>query len=275
MYSKELQYQLKVKNLYRLGKVFVNYEKVMRNNSLSWTLPPDDLVLSGNEVHVWRASLEQPETLIQQLAQILSEDERVRADRFYFERDRNRFIVGRGLLRTILGRYLNREPQQLQFCYSPRGKPALVDTGTGSQLQFNLSHSHELALYAVTCDRQIGIDLEHMRPTSDLEKLTQRFFSPHEHSVICSLPAEQKQEAFFRGWTCKEAYLKAIGEGLAQLEQIEVSLVPGEPARLLSIAKDSQATKRWSLQTLTPDPNYKAALAVEGQDWCLRCWQWK
>jgi 4'-phosphopantetheinyl transferase len=114
-----------------------------------------------------------------------------------------------------------------------------------------------------------------MRPTSDLEKLAQRFFSPHEYSVICSLPAEQKQEAFFRGWTCKEAYLKAIGEGLAQLEQIEVSLVPGEPAQLLSIAKDSQATKRWSLQTLTPDPNYKAALAVECQDWCLRCWQWK
>ncbi|HEY9637492.1 MAG TPA: 4'-phosphopantetheinyl transferase superfamily protein [Coleofasciculaceae cyanobacterium] len=246
----------------------------MLNQSLVWSLPPTDLVLSSKDVHVWRACLEQPEAVIQQLADTLSEDERIRADRFYFERDRKHFIVGRGLLRTILGRYLIMEPQQLQFCYSPRGKPTLASTETGGSLQFNLSHSQGLVLYGITRDRQIGIDIEQIRPTSDVEKLAQRFFSAHEHAVIRSLPPTQKQEAFFHGWTCKEAYLKAIGEGLAQLEEVEVSLVPGEPAQLLRIGKDSQASKRWSLQMLRPAPNYMAALAVEGQNWRLTCWQW-
>ena len=246
----------------------------MVNHSLTWSLPPADLVLSSNDVHVWCASLEQPTPLVQQLAQTLSEDERIRGDRFYFERDRTRFIVGRGLLRTILGRYANIEPKQLQFCYGSRGKPALTNTVTGGMLHFNLSHSQGLALYAVTRDRQIGIDIEHMHQTSDVEQLAKRFFSNREYTVIRSLPSSQKQEAFFNGWTRKEAYLKATGEGLAQLEQIEVSLAPGEPARLLSIAKDPQASARWSLKTLTPAVDYVAALAVEGQDWHLTCWQW-
>ncbi len=246
----------------------------MLNQSLSWGLPPADLELSSNDVHVWRASLKQPAAKAQQLFQTLSEDERIRADRFYFERDRKHFIVGRGLLRTILGRYLAIEPKQLQFCYNHRGKPTVDVTETNSTLQFNLSHSHELVLYAVTCDRLIGIDLEYMRPTSDVEKLAERFFSPHEYAVIRSLPPSQKQEAFFNGWTCKEAYLKAIGEGLAQLEQVEVSLVPGEPAKLLNVNQDSQAAARWSLQSLTPASDYVAALAVEGHDWHLSCWQW-
>ena len=244
------------------------------NQSLVWNPLPADLVLSSHDIHVWRASLEQPDALIQRLSQTLSEDERIRGDRFYFERDRKHFIVGRGLLRAILGRYLSLEPQQLQFCYSPRGKPTLANTGAGSSLQFNLSHSQGLVLYAFTRDRQVGIDIEYMRPTSDVEQLAQRFFSPREHAVLRSLSPNQKQEAFFHGWTCKEAYLKAIGEGLAQLEQVEVSLIPEEPAQLLSIGKDSQALTRWSLQTLTPAPDYKAALAVEGHDWHLTCWQW-
>jgi 4'-phosphopantetheinyl transferase len=243
------------------------------NQDCLWQPAPTDLVLSSPDVHVWRASLEQPEALIQQLAQTLSEDERTRASRFYFERDRKHFIVGRGLLRTILGRYLSLEPTQLQFCYSSRGKPALADMGDNSTLQFNLSHSHGLVLYAVTRDRKIGIDLEQIRSTSDVEKLAERFFSPREHAAIRSLPPSQKQEAFFHAWTCKEAYLKAIGEGLAGLEQVEVSIVLGEPARLLSTGDDSQASSRWSLQVLTPAPGYMAALAVEGQGWHLACWE--
>jgi 4'-phosphopantetheinyl transferase len=242
------------------------------HQNLVWNLPSADLNLSSNAVHVWRASLEQPALPIQQLAQTLSEDEQLRAKRFYFERDRKHFIVGRGMLRTILGHYANTEPNQLQFSYGSRGKPALVSTDTDSMLQFNLSHSNGLALYAVTRDRQIGIDLEYIRPISDIEQLSKRFFSPREYSVICSLPKSEQQVTFFKIWTCKEAYLKATGEGLAQLQQVEVSLTDGETCQL-NIHRDSQGATYWSLQMLAPATDYVAALAVEGHDWDLSCWQ--
>jgi 4'-phosphopantetheinyl transferase len=245
---------------------------VLHQKNLVWNLPPAELNLSSNVVHVWRASLEQPALQVQQLAQTLSEDEQLRAKRFYFERDRKHFIVGRGMLRTILGHYANVEPNQLQFSYSDRGKPALVSTDIDSVLQFNLSHSNGLALYAVTRDRQIGIDLEHIRPISDIEQLTKRFFSPREYSVISSLPKSEQQVTFFEIWTCKEAYLKATGQGLAQLQQVEVFLTDGETCQL-NIPTDPQASPRWSLQKLAPANDYVAALAVEGHDWDLSCWQ--
>jgi 4'-phosphopantetheinyl transferase len=247
---------------------------------------PTNLVLSEDEVHVWRADLNLSASRIEQLAQILSPDEQLRAGKFYFERDRKRFIAGRGILRTILSRYLDLDPTLLQFSYSSRGKPALANTDTQGTLCFNLSHSNALALYVLrrisvneagkgstqaslkeSCN--LGIDLEHLRPMPDAEQLAKRFFSPREYAVISSLPLEQKQEAFFKGWTCKEAYLKAIGYGLAGLEQVEVSVTPGEPAALLSIQGDSKAASRWSLQQLIPAPGYMAALAVEGHDWHL------
>lgn len=247
----------------------------MLNPNLSWSLAPAELVLSSPDVHVWCASLEQSDVQVQQLAQTLSEDEQARANRFYFERDRKHFTVGRGLLRTILSRYTGIAPNQLQFCYGSRGKPALASQESDNTIQFNVSHSQGLALYAVTRDRQIGIDLEQIRPTSDIEQLAKRFFSPREYAVILSLPPTQKQEAFFRGWTCKEAYLKAIGEGLALLQQVEVSLVLEESAKLLSIDdQDTKAAARWSLQMLAPAPGYMGAIAVEGHDWHLSCWQW-
>lgn len=236
-----------------------------------WRSPPTNLVLLEDDVHVWRADLNLPALRLQQLARTLCSDEQQRAERFYFEQDKKHFTAGRGLLRTILGRYLDLEPSQLQFSYSSRGKPALVNTNTAESLCFNLSHSNGLALYTVTRSRLIGIDLEHVRPMPDAEKLAKRFFSPHEYAVISTLLPEQKQEAFFNAWTRKEAYLKATGDGLAGLEQVEVSLIPGEPAALLSIQGDRQATSGWSLYQLTPAPGYVAALAVEGHDWHLEC----
>ncbi len=228
-------------------------------------------MLSENDVHVWRADLNLSALRIQQLAETLSPDEQQRAERFYFERDRQHFIVGRGLLRAILGRYLNLEPLQLEFSYSPRGKPALVNTDPGKRLCFNLSHSHGLALYAVTRERAIGIDLEYIRSMPKVEQLAERFFSAGEYTLISSLPPEQQQEAFFKGWTCKEAYLKATGEGLIGLEQVEVSVTPGEPAALLSIQGDAKAASRWSLHQLELESDYAAALAVEGRGWHLEC----
>lgn len=243
----------------------------MLEQNLFWSLPPDNWKLKNNDVHIWCVSLEQSTAKIQQLAQTLSEDERIRGNKFYFERDRNRFIVGRGLLRIILGRYTNLEPHHLKFSYSSRGKPAL----SCNSLQFNLSHSQGLVLYAITRDRQIGIDLEQIRPVSDIEQLSKSCFSARESDLICSLPCQEQQNAFFQIWTAKEAYLKATGEGLAQLRQVEVCLCPGEPLKLLNIPTDSHAsTTSWSLQTLTPATDYVAALAVEGNDWHLSCWQW-
>jgi len=239
-----------------------------------WVHPPSDLTLSSNDIHVWRAALDQPTSCFQQLAQSLCAQERVRAERFYFERDRKHFVVGRGILRTILGLYLGIEPSQLQFYYGPRGKPALTETYGGGWLRFNLSHSQGLALYAVTRDREIGIDIEHIRPMPEAEQIAVRFFSVQENAVFRTLPPSQKQTAFFNCWTRKEAYIKALGDGLAlPLDQFDVSLAPGEPARLLSI-KGDRAITRWFLQELTPAPDYVAALAVEGQGWCLTCWQW-
>jgi len=134
-----------------------------------------------------------------------------------------------------------------------------------------LSHSHELALYAIAHIPLVGIDLEHIRPMDKVEQLVKRFFSPREYAVICSLPDDQKQEAFFRAWTCKEAYLKAIGDGLPGLDGVEVSLTPGEPAALLSIQGNEEAASGWSVYQLIPAPGYMAALAIEGRSWNLEC----
>lgn len=241
-----------------------------------WRSPPTDWALLSDDIHVWCTFLNQPASRVQQLAQILSADERTRAARFYLERDRKRFIAGRGLLRSILGRYLGIAPGRLQFCYGPHGKPTLAETTGGSMLSFNLSHSHELVLYAVTRDREIGVDVEHIRPISEFEQIALRCFSIEENTVFRELPPSQKLAAFLNCWTRKEAYLKATGDGLAfPMEQLNVSLSPGEPARLYDIkGYNSTFVTRWSLQELTPAPGYVGALAVEGHNWRLKCWQW-
>jgi 4'-phosphopantetheinyl transferase len=233
------------------------------------------LALSHDEVHVFCACLDQPASRLQELAQTLSESERIRAERFHFEKDRKRFIIARGLLRTILGCYLDIEPSRVQFSYGSYGKPALGETSGSSGLRFNLSHSHFLALYAVTREREIGVDIEHVRPMPEAEQIVKRFFSARENAVFCALPPSQKDEAFFNCWTRKEAYLKAIGSGLAQpLDQIEVTLTLGEPARLLNIPGATHTAEHWSLQHLTPASSYVGAVAVEGHNWRLTCWQW-
>ena len=240
-----------------------------------WGPPPAELALSSADVHVWRAPLDQPASRILQLANVISADERARAERFYFERDRKHFIVGRGLLRTILGCYLGIESNRLEFWSGSHGKPALAETSARGTLRFNLSHSQGLVLYAVTRDREIGIDLERIRPIAEAEQIAERFFSARENALFRALPPSQKLEAFFNCWTRKEAYIKAIGDGLARpLDRFDVSLVPGEPARLLRVEGDSREACRWCLQALTPAAGYAAALAVEGRGWHLACWEW-
>ncbi|MBW4659459.1 MAG: 4'-phosphopantetheinyl transferase superfamily protein [Drouetiella hepatica Uher 2000/2452] len=233
----------------------------MNNLMPEWVLPPENLALLSNEVHVWQASLRQPPEQVERLAKLLSVEEQDRAARFRRERDRLHFISGRGLLREMLGRYLAIAPAQIQFGYGDHGKPFVVSAPELklTDLQFNMSHGHELALYAIGRDRPVGIDVEYVRrPVADLEQLTQRFFSKREHATLLALPPHQRVKTFFRGWTCKEAYLKAIGTGLTELDQVEVALTPDIPPKLI-LSSDSTG---WWLHILEPQPDYTAALVA-------------
>lgn len=246
-------------------------------NTCLWNFPPSALSLLDNEVHVWWTSLE-PVTLSEPLlSNTLSVDEKERAASFHFAKDRKYFSLARGLLRVLLGYYTGNEAKQIEFSYGPFGKPALVAKDPDFQLCFNLAHSQGHALYAFTRNRQVGIDLEYIRPLPDIEAIVEGFFSIKERSVFRTLSLDQKITAFFNAWTCKEAVLKAMGDGLTQpLDQIEVSLNPSEPIRLLSLSgKTQEASLPWSLRSLRPTPGYAATLAVEGEGWLLKCWQWE
>jgi 4'-phosphopantetheinyl transferase len=184
-------------------------------------------------------------------------------------------VVARGLLRAILGRYLGCSPADVRFCYGPRGKPALNDARGGEALRFNLSHSRGIALYAVTRGREVGVDVEAIRPEVEIASVARRVFSPSERATLHSLPPELQSEAFFNGWTRKEAFIKATGEGLARpLDEFDVSIAPGEPARLLATQPDADEAARWTLRELLPGPGYRAAVAVEGTGWRLAYWRW-
>ena len=241
----------------------------------SWDIPPKKLILSSNAVHVWRASLHVSASYLCTLEGTLTADERARAEQFYFQKHREHFIAGRGLLRNILSRYLEKEPDQLRFCYNAYGKPTLTEEADAERLCFNLSHSHGIALYALTRGREIGVDIEYFRPDVEAEKLAERFFSPRETAALRALPKHLRKEGFFNCWTRKEAYIKAEGKGMSiPLNAFDVSLTPGKPAALLRTQNHPQETSRWSLQALDPAPGYAAALAVKGHDWKLKCWQW-
>jgi 4'-phosphopantetheinyl transferase len=241
----------------------------------SWCSPPSALVLGGDEIHVWRASLDQPRSLSEGFLRTLAADERERAARFYFAKDRDHFIVARGVLRTILSRYLNRMPERVTFCYGAHGKPALAGDNGSDAIRFNVAHSHGVALYAVTRGREVGIDLERIRLDLAVMEIAERFFSRREVAALRTLPTEAQHHAFFRCWTRKEAYIKARGEGLSlPLDEFDVSLAPGEPAALLGTQRDPCEAFHWSLWELPLAANYAAALAVAGHGWRLACWQW-
>ncbi|HET9532443.1 MAG TPA: 4'-phosphopantetheinyl transferase superfamily protein [Blastocatellia bacterium] len=240
-----------------------------------WSLPPQTIHLPGDEVHVWRVALDLKEAARERLLGTLSPDERSRAGRFRFQKDRDHFIAGRGTLRSILSLYLRAEPSRLSFRSTYYGKLYLDGELARSGIRFNLSHSHGLALYAVTSDREIGIDLEYIRSEVAAEQIAERFFSAREVKKLRSLPEASQAEAFFNCWTRKEAFIKARGEGLSlPLEKFDVSLAPGEPAALLETRIDDETASRWEIRDLPAGPAYKAALAVEGRGWRLKCWQW-
>jgi len=210
----------------------------------------EDFALADGEAHVWHASLDVPEARLDELMACLSEDELARAARFKFERDRNRYIAGRGLLRHTLAGYLRTNPAVIRFDYGSQGKPFLP----GEPLQFNLSHSSGQALYAVSLDIELGIDIERLNPAVEVEKIAACFFSPAEVTAILALPPERRHVRFFDFWTQKEAYVKALGHGLSiPLNEFDVST--------LSEIDHTGFPKSW-VYPLDTEPGYVAALVT-------------
>jgi len=252
-----------------------------------WCDAPPHSNLRSNEVHVWRAALSVGQPVLQSLIGTLSPDERVKAERFHFTRDRDRSIAAHAVLRLILSRYLEIEPNDLRFSYNRFGKPALIGHSGADSLHFNMSHSGEFALYAIARGREIGVDVEHVREDLASEQIAERFFSPNEVAMLRALPLNMRTQGFFNCWTRKEAYIKARGEGLSlPLDRFDVSLTPGEPAALLRIRESKPEVEdetagdgeleasRWVLRELPLGSSYAAAIAVQGSGWQLKCWQW-
>lgn len=238
------------------------------NNQMEgWAVPPARLQVSGSAVDVWWVGLDQPP---QNWLPVLSADERDRAERFRFAVHRQRFIVGRGTLRAVLARYLDLDaPRTIRFQYGPQGKPALVPPH--HDLRFNVSHTENWALIAVTAGRDIGIDLEKIRPLDEMESIAARVFAPAERDAWLALPPAERAHAFFRCWSRKEAYVKGEGTGLSHpLESFAVSLAPGAPAQVLQPAP--WASGNWSLCDLPVPAGFSAALATDGPAHPLRCW---
>jgi 4'-phosphopantetheinyl transferase len=217
----------------------------------TWQTALSHPAIRGGDVHVWRATLDPASP---EIRETLSPDEWLRAGRFHFERDRERFVAARGLLRTILGRYVEQSPRDLQFTFGPNGKPALH--GMDTTLRFNLSHSDDLLLLAVSHAREVGVDVELMRDNVPFETLADRYFEPEDAWTLRLLSPREKTSRFYDMWTTTEARLKASGVGLA------------EGTRVVN-------PERWSLLRLMPADGYAAALAVEGRSFQLNCWSWQ
>jgi len=234
--------------------------------------PPFPLL--PNQVHLCLAALDRPRERLEELAASLSPDERERAARYQFPHVRDHFMAARGTLRELLGGYLAIPPADVIFHYGPRGKPSLDPSQAGSGLQFNLAHSAGLGLIALTHQRSVGVDLEQIHPIPEMEILAGRFLSPGETAALLSVSEEQRLPAFFRGWTCKEAFIKAVGEGFSRpLNSFEVVFHPGEAPRLVWVAEAPADPQAWSLYDLPTDPGYQAALCVEGSGHELRYFQ--
>jgi 4'-phosphopantetheinyl transferase len=242
-----------------------------RSADRSWRSGPSSPAIWPNEVHVWKIYLKTPGLCDNR--EILSTDERVRASRFRFHTDSDRFIAARSSLRIVLARYLRTRPAGIEFGVNSFGKPHLTGSRDELGLRFNLSHSHDMALLAVARNRDVGVDVEFRRADFATDEIAQRFFSRSEQNQLRATAPEKKTEAFFNCWTRKEAYIKARGEGLSfPLDQFDVSFAPDAPPALLGNRLDPAEVGRWSFEELSPADGYAAALSVEGNFSRLLLW---
>jgi 4'-phosphopantetheinyl transferase len=235
-------------------------DRQRRPNGTVFLNPTGERLGLADEIHVWQAWLDRDAEAVVRMESTLSPDEIARADRFRFEKDKNHYIVGRGLLRELLGNYLSEDPKRLEFAYGEYGKPLLAGDHASSGLAFNLSHSGGLAAYAFAINRNLGIDVEKIKPDFLSEDIARRYFSAREVDDLFSLSPTQRPEGFFRCWTRKEAYLKARGAGLQiPLDSFSVSLLPGQPPDFLGGVDPC-----WKLTAFVAAEGYPAAIAYDG-----------
>ena len=226
---------------------------------------------AAGEVHIRFTSLDLQSAELTRLAQFLSTDERVRADRLLDRLTRDRFVAGRGFLRETLAKYLGLKPPDLSFAAGEHGKPRLVEEAGSGSLRFNLSHADGSAILAVAVNREVGIDLERIRDDLPFREMALRFYSSRERAELSSLPEDQQPAAFFRCWTRKEAYLKGCGRGFSQpADSFDMSLLPGHPPALLGHRTAPGEAPRWRILDIPVSEGYCAALAVEGEEPVIR-----
>ena len=240
-----------------------------------WFTPASSPDLAVGQVHIWRISLKQPETVCQILSDSLTSDEIARADRFRFDDGRRRFVVGRGILRSILAGYLETKPQEIRFQYGPQGKPSLEKMYENAGLNFNLAHTRDLVVCACTRQCEIGVDVEHIHPVDEIDRIARRIFSEGDYLAWNHLPDELRLTAFYRCWTQKEALIKALGYGLSQpMSQLSVSMLSDEPASLISLSGDREHASDWSLHSFVPETGTIAAFALKTRHWHLAYFVW-
>ncbi len=237
--------------------------------AIAWEIPSGWPRLSDDEIHVWCVELDAAGE-VAALAACLSEEERERASGLLSGTHQRRFVVARGMLRQLLGLYLDQDPGAVTFSRGAHGKPFLQEGGP----HFNVSHTHELALYAIARDREVGVDAEWMRPQVAHEQIAARFFSLEEQEALAQVADEERRTAFYNIWTRKEAYVKARGDGIAAgLGTFAVSL--GAEAALLHSDEGRDELERWKLIALEPADGYVAALCGAGVDWQVQGWRWR
>jgi len=247
----------------------MNSTTATRAGQTLWAFPPLQPLLGSGEVHVWRASLAVAPAILSGLLATLSDQEKARASGFRFERDRDHFVAAHAILRRLAGRYLDRRPSDLQITAEPMRKPTLTGDDAESAIRFSLSHAGGLALFAFSHAGEVGIDLEKAVPL-DLDELT-GFFCEREIAELRCLVGPARQAALLRGWTRKEAYIKAIGQGMsASLQDIQVTLAPGATVLLRSPQGDEDVG-RWAMKDLDVAPGFAACVVWE-REAALTCW---
>jgi 4'-phosphopantetheinyl transferase len=217
--------------------------------------------LNENTLHVWCISLDELQQFLPMLRQNLSEDECARAGRYHFKKDKNSFILRRSILRILISNYLEVDARHIQFCYGKRGKPRIANTYSDIPLNFNMSHSKNRLLYAFTCKREVGIDIEHICPIPEAAQIVESYFSNKEKIVFNGLSADLQKEVFFQLWARKEAFLKATGKGFDQsISCFDVLSSDG----FVQIQNNHETSGKWHIKDLYPVPGFSAAYAVEG-----------
>ena len=237
---------------------------------------PSDVDLAPGDIHICRAKLDLPEFIVREYEALLCPQEKMRAAGFHFKRDRDRFVVGRGLLKTFLSKYLHVTPGKIKIRYRTNGKPFLYGAGRKEDVHFSLSHSEDSALFTFICSDEIGVDIEKIQAFPEMPSIAERFFSERERTLINALPENDQISAFYIFWTRKEALSKLTGNGLHQaVEKLDVAM----PARKTSYSPKSAYTSRipcrYFIRNLQTWPGFAAAIAAFREFGRVCCWQWQ